>query len=72
MMQEVWSEDIFFEKEVVGYVVGVKRPGDDPDEAVEEEILSVAPSHITYFTSWTHGPKGDTVDSMESGLETAA
>ena len=59
----------YLDKEVVGYVVGVETPGDD---AVEEEILSVAPSHVIYFTSWTHGPEGDTVDSLESGLETAA
>ena len=57
------------EKEGVQYVVGETRLGDDPDEAIEEEILSVAPSHVAYFAGWTHGIEDDTVDSLERGLD---
>jgi len=34
------------ENEGVDYVVGKKRLGDDPDESIEEEILSLSPTHV--------------------------
>ena len=55
------------EKEGVEYVAAKKRPGDDPDEAIEEEILSVSPTHIASFIGRTHGPGNNTVDYLEGG-----
>ena len=37
------------EKEGVEYVVGEKRLGDNSDESIEEEILSVSPTHVASF-----------------------
>jgi len=55
------------EKEGVEYVAAKKRPGDDPDEAIEEEILSFSPTHIASFIGRTHGPGNNTVDYLEGG-----
>ena len=55
------------EKEGVEYVVAKKRLGDDPDEAIEEEILSVSPTHIASFIGRTHGPGSNTIDYLEGG-----
>ena len=55
------------EKEGVEYAVAKKRLGDDPDEAIEEEILSVSPTHIASFIGRTHGPGSNTIDYLEGG-----
>ena len=55
------------EKEGVEYVVAKKRLGDDPDESIEEEILSVSPTHIASFIGRTHGPGSNTIDYLEGG-----
>ena len=55
------------EKEGVEYAIAKKRLGDDPDEAIEEEILSVSPTHIASFIGRTHGPGSNTVDYLEGG-----
>jgi len=55
------------EKEGVEYAVGKKRLGDDPDESIEEEILSVSPTHVASFIGRTHGPGNNTADYLEGG-----
>ena len=55
------------EKEGVEYAVAKKRLGDDPDKAIEEEILSVSPTHIASFIGRTHGPGSNTIDYLEGG-----
>ena len=55
------------EKEGVEYVFAKKRLGDDPDKAIEEEILSVSPTHIASFIGRTHGPGSNTIDYLEGG-----
>lgn len=55
------------EKEGVEYAVGNKRLGDDPDESIEEEILSVSPTHVASFIGRTHGPGNNTADYLEGG-----
>ena len=44
----------FLKKEGVEYVASEKRPGDDSDESIEEEILSVSPTHVVFFIDRTH------------------
>ena len=60
------------EKEGVEYVVDEKRLGDDPDEVIKQEILSVAPTHIASFIGRTHGPGHRTVDYLEGGPDKLA
>ena len=55
------------EKEGVDYAVGKKRLGDDPDGTIEEEILSVSPTHVASFIGRTHGPGNNTADYLEGG-----
>ena len=43
--------------------------GDDPDESVEEEILSMSPTHIVSFIDRTHGPG---MDNLEGGPDKVA
>ena len=57
------------EKEGVEHVVGKKLLGDDPDESVEEEILSMSPTHIVSFIDRTHGPG---MDNLEGGPDKVA
>ena len=54
-------------EEKVDYVIGSCRIGDDPDSAIEEEILMVAPTHVASFIGRTHGPGNNTVDYLEGG-----
>ena len=54
-------------REGVEYVIGEKRLGDDPDDVIEQEILSVAPTHVASFIGRTHGPGNGTVDYLEGG-----
>ena len=55
------------EKEGVEYVIGQRRLGDEPDERIEEEILSASPTHVASFIGRTHGPGSNTVDYLEGG-----
>ena len=55
------------EKEGVEYVLGERKVGDDPDESIEAEILSVAPTHVASFIGRTHGPGSNTIDYLEGG-----
>ena len=55
------------EKEGVEYVLGERRVGDDPDESIEAEILSVSPTHVASFIGRTHGPGSNTIDYLEGG-----
>ena len=54
-------------KEGVEYIVGKGRLGDDLDAVIEQEILTVAPTHVASFIGRTHGPGNDTVDYLEGG-----
>ena len=54
-------------KEGIEYIVGEKRLGDDPDEDIEQEVLSVAPTHVASFIGRTHGPGNSTVGYLEGG-----
>ena len=54
-------------QEGVEFVRGKCRLGDDSDQAVEEEILKVAPSHVASFIGRTHGPGNNTIDFLEGG-----
>ena len=60
------------EKEGVEYVVGEKRLGDDPDESIEEEILSVSPTHVASFIGRTHLPGRNTAADLEGGPDKVA
>ena len=51
------------------YVAGERRPGDDPDESIEEEILSVSPTHVASFIGRTSGPESD---NLEGGPDKVA
>ena len=62
----------FLEKEGVVYVVGEKRLGDDPDESIEEEILSVSPTHVASFIGRTHGTENRTAAYLEGGPDKLA
>ena len=55
------------EKEGVEYVLGERRVGDDPDESIEAEILSVSPTNVASFIGRTHGPGSNTIDYLEGG-----
>ena len=55
------------EKEGVEYVLGERKVGDDSDESIEAEILSVAPTHVASFIGRTHGPGSNTIDYLEGG-----
>ena len=59
-------------REGVEYVVGEKRLGDDPDESIEEEILSVSPTHVASFIGRTHGPGNHTAAYLEGGPDKVA
>ena len=54
------------------YVVGEKRLGDDPDESIEEEILSVSPTHVASFIGRTHLPGKNTAADLEGGPDKVA
>ena len=60
------------EKEGVEYVAGEKQLGDDPDISVEEEILSVSPTHVAVFTDRTHDPGNAMTDNLEGGPDKLA
>ena len=60
------------EKEGVEYAVGKRRLGDDLDESIEEEILSLSPTHVASFIGRTHGPGSNTVDYLEGGPDKLA
>ena len=60
------------EKEGVEYAVGKRRLGDDLDESIEEEILSLSPTHVASFIGRTHGPGSNTVDYLEGGPDRLA
>ena len=59
----------YLKKEGLEYVVGEKQPGDDPDESIEEELLSASPTHVVSFIDRTHGPG---MDNLEGGPEKVA
>ena len=59
----------FLRKEGVEYVPGEKRPGDDSDESIEEEILSASPTHVVSSIDRTHGPG---MDILEGGPDKVA
>lgn len=55
------------EKEGVEYAVSKRRLGDDLDESIEEEILSLSPTHVASFVGRMHGPGKNATDYLEGG-----
>lgn len=53
----------------IKYVLGKRRPGTDPDEAVLNEIVDVAPSHVVSTIGRTHGPGVNSIAYLEGSAE---
>uniref|UniRef100_A0A915B153 NAD-dependent epimerase/dehydratase domain-containing protein n=1 Tax=Parascaris univalens TaxID=6257 RepID=A0A915B153_PARUN len=53
----------------IKYVLGKRRPGTDSDEAVLNEIIDVAPSHVVSTVGRTHGPGVNSIAYLEGSPE---
>ncbi|VDM24018.1 unnamed protein product [Toxocara canis] len=57
------------EERKIEYAIGERRIGTDADEAVQDEIVAVAPSHVVCMIGRTHGSGVNSIAYLEGGPE---